>query len=72
MSMQKQPSRSLLTLDIWIPWAAITLAGAVTLTSFVFTTFQTKTDADEVKVDLERRLERMENKIDTIVIRTSK
>lgn len=51
----------------WLYWLGATLVAAITTMVFLYSTFQTKSDASENKVDLERRLERIESKIDTLM-----
>lgn len=55
-------------LETWVSWLAATLVAALTLSAFAFTTFQTKDDAKESKADLVQRLDRMEHKIDNIIM----
>lgn len=51
----------------WISWLAATATATVILVSFVYQTFSTKSEANEIKNGLERRLDRIESKIDRII-----
>jgi hypothetical protein len=57
--------------DSFLPWVASTAVAAAILTAFMFNTFQTKADSEketsEVKSHFEKRLDRIENKLDTII-----
>lgn len=52
----------------WIYWLAATLTAAVTITIFLYTNFQTKADANDNKSDIEHRLDRIEHKIDQLLV----
>ncbi len=46
---------------------ATTIATLVTITAYAFTTFQTKEDSKSANSSVERRLERIEDKIDYLI-----
>lgn len=48
----------------WIPWLGATVMAALTLCAFLFTQFETKADSLDKRNSLEKRLDRIENKID--------
>ena len=48
------------------------IATVITLTAFAFTTFQMKEDAEINKIGIEKRLDKIEDKIDLLIIRISK
>lgn len=50
----------------WIYWIGATLTASMTVVIFFYSTFQTKSEANDNKMDLYRRLERIENKIDRL------
>lgn len=54
-----------------LPWVASTAVAAAILTAFMFNTFQTKADSEKetglVKEHFEKRLDRIENKLDKII-----
>lgn len=54
---------------IWIGWMGATVAAAMCLSAFAFTTFQTKDEAKDSKQDIVQRLERIEQKLDETLIR---
>lgn len=59
----------IVTFTQWVSWIGAILASAITLVVFVYSTFQTKTEANDNKSDLYHRLERIENKIDSLLTR---
>lgn len=56
----------------WVYWLGATITAAMMLTSFAYSNFQTKTEAAVLKNDLERRLERIEGKIDYLIMKEKK
>lgn len=50
----------------WISWMAATLISALTLCAFMFTNFESKTDAKDRIESVEKRLDRIELKIDSL------
>lgn len=59
--------KALFASETWIAWMAATLSGGIMLSSYIYSTFQTKAEAKEVKEQVERRIERMDNKLDRIL-----
>jgi hypothetical protein len=53
----------------WISWLGATAVAAATLGSYAHTTFTTKQDSKDQRFEFERRLDRMENKIDLLLQR---
>lgn len=53
----------------WISWLVATATAAIVLVSFVYTTFATKSEASEARNDLEKRLDRLEQKIDIVIFK---
>lgn len=54
--------------EVWVAWLGATAVAAVTMTfvmlTFAYAQFETKERAKETRDALDRRLERMENKLD--------
>ena len=50
----------------WVSWIAGIIVTAVTLTAFAFSTFRTETKAREFETRVERKLEKIDIKIDLI------
>lgn len=50
----------------WVQWIGATLVATVSGMVFLFTTFDTKAGTKEFKDEIMRRLERIEDKIDSI------
>lgn len=71
MSSQPKPNDSdeISTLQ-WIYWLGATLLGALAAMVFLYSTFQTKLEASENKTDLDRRLQRIEGKVDELLTRS--
>ncbi len=66
------------TFQTWVAWFGATIMACAMLCGFFFLTFQTKSDAAQLrdadqkaqadsKTDIVQRLDRMENKIDTLL-----
>lgn len=53
----------------WISWLAAILVAGISVMIFLYSNFQTKLDASADRYDLEKRLERIEDKIDLLVLR---
>lgn len=51
----------------WIAWISASVVAAATLSAFAYTNFQTKENAKEFKDDIEKRLDRIENKLDKLL-----
>lgn len=45
------------------------MATLITLTAYAFTTFQTKEESKETNLSVEKRLDRIENKLDILLRR---
>jgi hypothetical protein len=56
----------------WLPWLGATFISALTLTAFIFVNFETKADSNDKRSYLEKRLDRIEFKIDEIKNRLSR
>lgn len=56
----------------WIAWIGATLAAAISMITYIHATFETKEFSKETRSQLERRLERMENKLDHLIAREAK
>lgn len=71
MDAQAQTTQkgSLRAFNLFSTWQWLSILGGLVMTSmglcaFAFTTFQTEKDADKIDASIERRLDRIENKID--------
>ena len=53
----------------WIAWLSATVVAAATMVSAAYTQFETKDNAKDTKSELIQRLDRMEEKLDTILER---
>ena len=53
----------------WAQWAVATIVAAVTMTSFAYTNFETKDDSRRSEQTVEKRLDRIENKVDQLLSR---
>lgn len=62
-------SKNPFTIPQWIAWLGATVAAAMSMMSYAQTTFQTKEHAKDKQVETDRRLERIENKIDALLSR---
>lgn len=51
----------------WLAWTGAGLTAGIIAVVFLYTTFQTKGEASNFKVDLDKRLERIEQKIDKLL-----
>lgn len=51
----------------WITWLGATVLACMTLSAFAFVTFDTKDNAKERSDGLEKRLSRMEDKLDDLL-----
>lgn len=56
----------------WIAWIAVFATAAVTMVTFAFATFETSKHATESKDEVSRRLSRIEDKLDQIIIMKNK
>lgn len=54
----------------WMTWIGATLMAAITMVGFIYTNFESKADYKDWKDDLEKRLERIERKVDTLLERS--
>lgn len=67
--MSSKPGEwSVFSFTQWIYWLGATIVAALTAMVFLYSTFQTKLEANDNKNDLERRLERIEGKIDLLLV----
>lgn len=48
------------------------MVAIASLVSFAYSTFETKDDSKEKKAEIVQRLDRMENKLDILVLRKSR
>lgn len=62
-----KPRTAYPSITVWIGWMAATIAAAFTLITFIYTTFSTKSEAQNYQDTLEKRLDRLENKIDHLI-----
>lgn len=53
----------------WITWVGAAVAAAVGLSAFAFTQFETKMDSMDKRTAIEKRLDRIEGKVDVLVSR---
>lgn len=57
--------------ETWIAWLGATAVAAITMTfilvTFVYANFETKDHAKESRDTMDKRLERMENKLDVLI-----
>lgn len=71
MSYKKEvipPSASFsFPIEIWIPWCAATVVASIMAMVFFYSHFQTKESFDEYQNMLDKRLVRMEDKLDKIL-----
>lgn len=51
----------------WISWLLALIAGALSMVVFVFTTFETKAESLQDKNQIEKRLDRIEAKLDFLI-----
>ena len=51
----------------WISWSVGMIVTAVTLTAFAFTTFRTESKSKDFESRVEKRLEKIENKLDRLI-----
>lgn len=56
------------SLDQWISWTAATLIAAISMVVFLYTNFQTKVASDERSAQLEKHLDRIEGKLDQMIL----
>lgn len=61
-----------LKFEALIAWLGATAVAASVLVSFAYSNFTTKNEATENKVSIEKRLDKMESKIDSILERLPK
>jgi uncharacterized protein Yka (UPF0111/DUF47 family) len=54
--------------EIWVAWLAATVTASITLTAFAYTNFETKDHSKEAQDNLVKRLDRIEEKIDQILL----
>lgn len=52
-----------------LSWLGATIAACITLTAGAFTIFFTKAEAEQMKMDIVSRLDRIEAKLDQLVFR---
>lgn len=62
------PQKNPFSVEQWITWVVATLVAAVTMMVFFYTNFETKSDSDETNAVIEKRLDRIENKLDQILV----
>lgn len=60
------------TIPQWIAWLGATVAAAVSMMVYAASTYETKEHSKEIRDSVERRLERMENKLDHLIAREAK
>jgi peptidoglycan hydrolase CwlO-like protein len=72
--MKTQTKWSPLTVDQWVTWLGATVVAGITITIFFYTNFETKAETQEYKNNqekyyqiLERRLDRIEGKLDQLL-----
>lgn len=53
----------------WISWIVATATAALTICAYAFTTFETKLDSLEKKSAIEKKLDRMDEKLDRLLLR---
>lgn len=70
--MNKGASMSLLKIDILVAWLGATAVAASVLVSFAYSNFTTKVETTENKESIEKRLDKLESKIDSILDRMPK
>jgi len=58
------------TISQWITWAATTIAAVIALMAGVYARFQTKESAKDSAAVVEKRLDRLENKVDILLDRS--
>ena len=56
----------------WIQWLGATLIAGLTLSAFAFTNFQTKEEAGTVQDMILKRLDRIEEKLDTFILKEAR
>ncbi len=56
----------------WLAWLGATVVAAMTMAAYAFSTFETKDFSELRSVSLERRLDRIEGKVDMLVERRSR
>lgn len=60
------------TIPQWIAWLGATVAAAVSMMVYAASTYETKEHSKEVRDSLERRLDRIESKLDRLIARDEK
>jgi len=60
------------TIPQWIAWLGATVAAAISMMVYIASTYETKEHQKENRDQIERRLERMENKLDRLISRDPK
>lgn len=60
------------TIPQWIAWLGATVAAAISMMVYIASTYETKEHSKEIRDSVERRLERMENKLDHLIAREAK
>lgn len=56
-----------LSISQWVQWLAATAAAAISMAAYAFATFDTKDHVIEVFIQVEKRLDRIEAKLDRIL-----
>lgn len=70
MSSKQVPSLvSSFSLDLWISWAAAILIAAISATVFLYSTFETQSASDEKSAQMEKHLDRIESKVDSLLLK---
>lgn len=67
--MSSQSKALPISIEIVLAWLGATAVAASVLVSFAYSNFSTKAEATEHKESIEKRLDRMEVKIDSILDR---
>ncbi len=60
------------TIPQWIAWLGATVAAAVSMMVYAASTYETKEHSKEVRDGVERRLDRIESKLDRLIARDEK
>lgn len=53
----------------WVGWISATAVGAATLVGFAYNNFTTKVEQTSYQESLEKRLDRLETKIDKLLLK---
>lgn len=59
--------KGLFSTEQWIAWLGATVTAALTMAAYAFSTFETKADVKDIFQLIDKRLDRIEVKLDNIL-----